>query len=224
MKKTMLNAVALFFIAIALSSCGQAPEGERVEARDKVETEKSTETTGTAYSVDTEASQINWTGSKLVGNSHTGYIKLQEGTLNAEGGTLTGGTFIIDMSTISDTDIEDEGKRKKLEGHLKSDDFFSVGEYPAATFEITSVAPAANKENISHTITGNLTMKGNTKSVTLPANISMEGDMIKASTPPFVIDRTEWEVMYGASALGVVQDNIIRDEVALKIDLTAMAM
>lgn len=223
MKKGMLQISAALILGFALVSCGQAPEGEKVEAQDKVETTAADKSTGSAYAVSTEESKISWVGAKLVGNSHNGYIKLQDGQLTVEDGNLIGGTFVIDMSTITDTDLEDEGKRQKLEGHLKSDDFFDVKAHPTATFEITSVETAANREDATHTITGNLTMKGNTKSVTLPANISMEGNTIKASTPQFVIDRTQWEVMYGASALDVVKDNIIKDEVALEINLMAMA-
>jgi len=223
MNKAMLIYGAALFLSTALLSCGQTPEGEKVEAQDKVETTTSDNTTGKPYAVDTDASKINWTGGKLVGNSHTGYIKLQSGQLNVEDGNLAGGEFVIDMSTITDTDIEDPGKRQDLEGHLKSDDFFNVGAHPTATFEIAKVEPVTDKPGATHTITGNLTMKDITKSVTIPANISMEGNQLKATTPQFVIDRTQWEVMYGASALGVVKDNIIKDEVALVIDLMAQA-
>ncbi|MEQ8702475.1 MAG: YceI family protein [Phaeodactylibacter sp.] len=223
MKKAMLYAGAALIFGFALTSCGQAPTGEKVEAQDEVETTESASNTGTAYRVNTEESLINWTGSKMVGDAHNGFIRLQEGQLNVEDGKLTGGTFAIDMTTLSNTDIEEEGKRQKLEGHLKSDEFFNVGAHPTATFKIAKVEPVTGKSNATHTITGNLTMKGITKSVTIPANISMEGGVIKASTPQFVIDRTQWEVMYGASALGVVKDNIIRDEVALEINLIAAA-
>lgn len=223
MKKAMLLYGAALLLSAVVVSCGQTPEGEKVEAQEKVETTTSENTSGMAYSVDTEASKITWTGGKLVGNSHTGYIQLKEGQLNVEGGNLTGGKFVIDMNTITDTDIENPEKRQDLEGHLKSDDFFNVGAHPTATFEIAQVEPAPDKPDATHTITGNLMMKGITKSVTIPANISMEEGMIKAITPQFVIDRTQWEVMYGASALGVVKDNIIKDEVALVIDLTAKA-
>jgi polyisoprenoid-binding protein YceI len=223
MKKAMLLYGAALLLSAVLVSCGQTPEGEKVEAQEKVETTTSESTSGAAYTVDTEASKINWTGGKLVGNSHTGYIKLKEGQLNVEGGNLSGGKFVIDMNTITDTDIDNPEKRQDLEGHLKSDDFFNVGAHPTATFEIAKVEPATDKPDATHTITGNLTMKGITKSVTIPANISMENGMLKATTPQFVIDRTQWEVMYGASALGVVKDNIIKDEVALIIDLMAKA-
>lgn len=223
MKKVMLLYGAALLLSATLVSCGQTPEGEKVEAQEKVETSSSENTSGTSYSVDTDASKINWTGGKLVGNSHTGYINLKEGQLNVENGKLAGGKFVIDMNTITDTDIDNPEKRQDLEGHLKSDDFFNVGAHPTATFEIAKVEPATDKPGATHTITGNLTMKGITKSVTIPANISMEDGMLKASTPQFVIDRTQWEVMYGASALGVVKDNIIKDEVALIIDLKAKA-
>ncbi len=219
--KPVLNGLTAVLLTFGLIACGEAPKGEKVEAGEAIESSDQAAAEGTTYLVDTESSQINWTGSKLVGNSHTGYIKLDEGTLQVDNGNLSGGTFVIDMTTLTDTDLEDEGKRKKLEGHLKSDDFFSVGAHPTAKFEIVKVEEATGNPDATHRITGNLTMKGITKSVTLPAKVSMSDGQLMASTPQFTIDRTQWEVMYGSSALDVVKDKVIRDEVGLKIELAA---
>lgn len=223
MKKALLLFSATMVLSLAMVSCGETPEGEKVEAQDKVETTAPAQATGSTYTLDTESSKIDWVGGKLVGDSHNGYIKLSEGTLDVTDGNLSGGNFVIDMNSITDVDIEDAEYRQKLEGHLKSGDFFNVEAHPTATFEIAKVEAIEGNPDATHNITGNLTMKGITKSVVIPASVSMADNSIKATTPQFVIDRTQWEVMYGASALGLVKDKIIKDEVALKIELTAMA-
>ncbi|RME91771.1 MAG: YceI family protein, partial [Bacteroidetes bacterium] len=162
---------------------------------------------------------IKWEGSKLVGGNHTGTINIKEGTLNVENGNISGGRFIIDMTSIKNTDLPaDEGL--KLVGHLSSGDFFEVEKYPEAVFEITAVSPATD-EGVTHKVTGNLTMKGITKSITIPAKIAIKDGVVYASTPQFVIDRTAWNVMYGAGALGVAKDKIINDNIGLAIELKA---
>lgn len=212
----LVGMVALF------AACGQAPEGEKVEAGDAVETEAPTASAST-FTVDTEASIINWEGSKLVGNdNHTGTLKLQSGELMVEGDNITGGQFTIDMGSIVNTDIPDEKMSGKLVGHLKSGDFFDVENYPTATFTIAKVE-AVQDSAATHHITGNLMMRDSTKSITIPAMVELSEGMISATTPQFVIDRTSWNVMYGAGVLGIAQDKIIRNEMGLKIDLKANA-
>ena len=75
-------------------------------------------------------SQVVWKGYKVAG-SHTGTISIQAGTLEFNNNELVGGTFIMDMTTIGSTDLSGEYK-EKLDGHLKSDDFFGVATYPTA--------------------------------------------------------------------------------------------
>ncbi len=44
------------------------------------------------------------------------------------------GNFVVDMTSITNNDLKDEGYNQKLVGHLKSDDFFGVEKYPTAEF------------------------------------------------------------------------------------------
>lgn len=214
MKNLLMFASLLVFVA-----CGQAPTGERVEAQDAQEATAPTETAKT-LAVDTQQSTISWVGSKKIGDQHTGTIGLADGSLSVEGGQLTGGKFTIDMSKLTNTDLEGE-YQQKLVGHLMSDDFFAVGTYPTTTFEITSVEAVTDNTDATHNITGNLTMRETTKSITIPAKVSMTDGGIIATTPDFVINRTDWGVSFGSSTLGVVGDNIINDEIGLQITLTA---
>ena len=85
--------------------------------------------------VKTDQSKVVWKGYKVTGE-HEGTVDLKAGTLTFEGNKLTGGNFVIDMTTIGATDLEGEWK-VKLDGHLKSNDFFGVEQHPTATFKIT---------------------------------------------------------------------------------------
>ncbi|NJB87528.1 polyisoprenoid-binding protein YceI [Lewinella marina] len=210
--------ITLFFFSLLVVACG--PSGTEVESSDAVAAEQSVDATAT-FSVDTSASAVAWEGSKLVGGSHDGIIPIQSGTLTANGDELVGGTFVLDVTRLENRDLEGEGKGK-LEGHLKSADFFDVAQHPTATFEITGVSPVDGQAEYNHEITGNLTLKGTSRSITIPAMITVEDNQITASTPDFVIDRTEWGMQYGSGSIaGIAQDNIIKDEVGLNLSVVA---
>lgn len=209
--KTGLLALSTAFFMVA---CTSTP-GERVEAQEEQEVQEVARTAATLV-VNTEASNIDWVGTKPTGQ-HSGTMKIKDGELKLEGDQLVGGKFTLDMVSIEVTDLEGEEKGK-LEGHLKTGDFFEVEKYPTATFEITKVEAVEGQENATHNITGNLTMRDQTKSVTLPAKVSYQNGTFKAVTPDFKIDRTEWGIVYKSSKVG---DMAINDEMGIKIDLTA---
>lgn len=213
----MRNLLLLAVLALA-AACGQAPAGEKVEAGEAQEV--TTKEAGAAtLSVALDKSMIRWEGSKLVGGNHTGTIALKSGTVSVEDGALTGGTFVIDMTSIKNTDLPAD-KGANLVGHLSTGDFFEVDKYDTAKFEITGVE-AVTEDGITHRITGNLTMKDITKSITIPAKIGITGSEFAAATPQFVINRTEWNVMYGAGALGTAKDDIINDNIGLSLEISA---
>ena len=69
-------------------------------------------------------SKVVWKGYKVTG-SHEGTITLNSGFLTFNERKLIGGEFVMNMNTLLVTDLQGDSKGK-LEGHLKSDDFFSV--------------------------------------------------------------------------------------------------
>jgi polyisoprenoid-binding protein YceI len=220
-----MKSINAFFVAFSMmmlmAACAEAPEGQKVEAGDAVGTETTDVATADAitYVVDTENSNIAWVGSKPTGQ-HTGTVKLSKGELMVDNETLVGGTFELDMNTIANEDLDGEQKGK-LEGHLKTGDFFEVEKFPTAKFELVSVEPASDNPEATHQITGNLTMKGTTKSVVIPATVEMTEDGLMASTPKFTINRTEWGVNFKSGVLGTPKDKAIHDEIGLQITLKA---
>jgi len=161
--------------------------------------------------VDTDASSVQWTGKKVTGQ-HEGTIKLKEGALEFDKGSLVGGSFTIDMTTIVCTDL-DEGTGAKLVGHLSSDDFFGVPNHPTATFVITKVASAATKG--AYEVTGDLTIKGITHPLTFEAQV--DKNSAKAT---LVVDRTKYDIKYGSgSFFDGLGDKMIYDDFDLALDL-----
>ncbi len=165
---------------------------------------------GDKKEVKTSESKVTWKGYKVTG-SHTGTIDLKSGSLVFDGDKLTGGEFVVDMTTINSTDLEGEYKGK-LDGHLKSDDFFGVEKHATSKLVFTS-SKSFNKN--SYTVTGNLTIKGITKPVTFV--VSVYGNK---ATATIKIDRTKYDVKYGSgSFFENLGDKTIYDEFDLVVDL-----
>ena len=165
---------------------------------------------GEVKEIKTEESQVIWKGYKVTG-SHTGTIKIKSGSLLFDGDELKGGEFVIDMATLTATDLEGEYKGK-LEGHLKSDDFFGVASNPTATLNFKEVTASGKN---AYNVTGDLTIKGKTNTVNFV--ISVYGNKATANLK---VDRTKYDVKYGsASFFDGLKDKAIYDEFDLVADL-----
>lgn len=160
--------------------------------------------------VKTSESTVTWKAYKVTG-SHTGTVDLTEGALIFDEGTLTGGEFSVDMTTLISTDLDGEYK-EKLEGHLKSDDFFGVTENPTSKLVFNQVKATGKN---SYEVTGDLTIKGITKPVTF--DVSIYGNK---ATATMKIDRAQYNVRYGSgSFFENLGDKTIYDEFDLVVDL-----
>jgi len=157
-----------------------------------------------------DKSQVVWKGYKVTG-SHTGTITLKSGSLVFDQEKLIEGEFLMDMSQIITTDLTGEYK-DKLEGHLKSDDFFGVDKNPTATLVFTSVRSTGKN---SYEVTGDLTIKGQTNPINF--EMSIYGNKATASLK---VDRTKYGVKYGSTSFfDDLADKAIYDEFDLVADL-----
>ncbi len=165
---------------------------------------------------DPSATKITWFGDKIIGSAHTGTIGLMEGWLTTKGNVITGGEFTVDMNSLANTDLQDEKSKARLEGHLKSDDFFGVEKYPVAKLAVTGSSEFIDGKA---TVRGNLTVKEATHPVEFTALWSKAGD-VSTYTATIVFDRSKYDVRFGSgkffSNLG---DNAIRDEIKLEVQL-----
>lgn len=161
--------------------------------------------------INTESSTAHWLGKKI-GGEHDGYIKLKSGELEIKGDKIVSGNFVMDMNSITNTDIEDADYSTKLVGHLKSDDFFGVATYPTAKFIITK---STKFKNGKATVSGELTIKNKTETISF--------DVVKGASTyeaKIDIDRAKFDVRYGSdSFFDNLGDKVIDDIFTLTIKL-----
>jgi polyisoprenoid-binding protein YceI len=239
MQINQLKGVALAGLMFTAFSCNngvQSDQAEVSEARDAA----TISTSAARYQIDPAQSEMRWVGSKVTGR-HPGTVDIKEGSIAVENEQIVGGRFVMDMNTVQARDEQmDEANNTKLTGHLKSEDFFQVEQYPDAVFEITGVEPIGTASvesndtdtdytqyrdysefrvmDPTHMITGNLTIRGETRGITFPAHVSMDNNEIKAKAN-FNIDRKEWNLTYGTDkSMG---DKMLYSDFNLGFDIVA---
>ena len=158
--------------------------------------------------VKTRESKINWVGKKEIGSDHKGTINIQNGVLEFKKDKLVGGEIMVDMNSITVTDLEGNYKNK-LEGHLKADDFFGTDKFQSSKLVFTKVEGKDGK----YKVTGDLTIKGITK----PVSFDLVVDSNTASTT-LNVDRTLYGIKYGSSSFfDDLKDKAIKNEFELTI-------
>ena len=160
--------------------------------------------------VDVSKSTINWVGKKVTGQ-HSGTVNLKDGTLVFKDSKLKGGTFSVDMPSLTATDLSGE-YQGKLNGHLKADDFFDTEKFPTATLVFKKiVAKGANK----YRVTGDLTIKGITNPITFDLVTTAN-----SATTKLIVNRTKYGIRYGSkSFFDSIGDKAIDDEFELSVAL-----
>ena len=162
---------------------------------------------GQKYVITPQNSQIAFVGSKVTG-SHNGSFGDFSGQIDYNGTPEQSRVNIKIKSDSITTDTPD------LTKHLKTADFFDVAKYPEATFVSTAIK-AGGESGASHTVTGNLTLHGVTKSVTFPATINVTPDVATVDST-FSINRKDFGINYAGAA-----DNAIRDNVVMTLKIRA---
>ncbi len=217
-KKTLLLSLSLF----SLLCCKNDPKTEAAQAAPKIDTilVNPVPTEGAATFKVTEG-MVEWSGTKTMKKTgHQGTITIESGELMVNQGQLISGKVTLDMNSISVTDIKDPGERRDLESHLKDSDFFEVIKFPKAEFVFSEVLPST-MPNFNWVLSGNLTMKGKTAPVNIPVKVSIEGNELRAESPAFPINRTQWGVNFRSGMLGTVKDKMIDDMVPLSLKIVA---
>lgn len=163
-------------------------------------------------------SDIHWWGYKVAkteASSHNGTLKMKSGNVMMKGNNIVGGTFLLDMTSINDEDLTGE-YQAKLNGHLKTGDFFETEKYPTASYTITSVTKN-NDKIYPYLVKGNLTAKGVTKTVNFPAMIGINKGLLTLKSNKFSFNRQDFGIAYQST----MKDVFVKDEVDLQISLQA---
>jgi polyisoprenoid-binding protein YceI len=158
------------------------------------------------YAFDQSASKVSWVGSKVTGK-HDGGFGTFKGTVDVVDGSPEKSKVDVDIAADSLT-----SDSEKLTGHLKSKDFFDTTAHPKATFVSTEIKKGGEK-GATHTISGNLTIKGITKTVTFPATVQLAGDTANVDAE-FAINRRDFQLNYAG-----MPNDLIRDEVVIKLSI-----
>jgi polyisoprenoid-binding protein YceI len=159
-------------------------------------------------------SSVFWKGYK-VGGDHEGFVDIKSGhfEFNSEG-KLIGGKFIMDMTTISCTDLSGD-MNTRLVNHLKSDDFFDVENHPEAHLEIKRVISRGAPGD--YRIVAGLTIKDITEEVRFNIVLEEKGSM-KVGSTEMVIDRSKYNVRFGSGTFfSNLGDRTIYDEFDIKV-------
>jgi polyisoprenoid-binding protein YceI len=204
------TAICIIF-ALTVAACDNDPvqDAPRAETKEAVQVpekpadEKPAESR--SYTFSQEGSSIEFVGAKVTGK-HDGKFKKFSGEIKVEGGDPLKGSVqvTIDMK-------EFETDTAKLTGHLMSADFFDVEKFPESKFESTKIEKSAD----GFTVSGNLTLHGITKSISFPAKIDVKGDQVDVKAE-FGLNRKDFEIVYPG-----MPDDLIKDEVLMKLDLKA---
>jgi polyisoprenoid-binding protein YceI len=204
------SRVALVAIAalMLLSACANpAADKPKAVVGEATNTSAASPVVGEKYLITSENSKVEFIGAKVTGH-HNGSFKKFSGNIDYAGQIEKSRVLLtIDTSSL-ETDTPD------LTKHLKTADFFDVAKYPEAKFESTAIKPGGEK-GASHTVTGNLTLHGVTRSVTFPATITVSPGSINVESS-FAINRKDFAINYPGKT-----DDLIRDDVALTLHVKA---
>lgn len=175
------------------------------------------------YRVDLNESRIQWTGRNLL-NHHTGRIALKAGELIITDGRLAGGSFVIDMTSISCLDLAGDSLHDVLIRHLCDHDFFDTALFPEARFEITSAAPVEGgtpgAPNLH--VSGKLTLKDVTAPIDFLASAGITDQGKPAAQATLSFDRTLWNVLYGSGKwFQHLGGHLVNDLIELQLRIVA---
>ena len=162
---------------------------------------------GETLAVTPENSKVLFTGSKVTGKHEGGFNKFT-GAIDLVNNKPEDSGVKIDIETSS-VFTDAEGLTK----HLQTGDFFEVEKYPKASFVSTKIVPDTAKGANAYTVTGDLELRGTRKAVTFPAMIVVSPSDVTVNTE-FAINRKDFGIVYAGKA-----DDLIRDDVAIKLDL-----
>lgn len=211
MRRTLM-LTGLSLAALSAVACAKDPTSGKTEAAvAAAQVEKAAPETAETLAVDTGSSKIGFIGAK-VSAQHVGVFQDYTGKIALVGGKIEGGK--VEFEVKAESMILDGGL-PKLEGHLKSADFFDVEKYPLARFVSTEIKQGSDVEGMNYTVTGNLEMRGTTKSVTFPAAIDVGAEGVKAKTE-FGINRKDFGIEYPG-----MPDDLIKDNVLIQVELAA---
>ena len=163
------------------------------------------------YNIKQDQSSLVWTGREVSTSSHYGTINFTSGQFEIADGLISQGEFLVDMTSITVQDLTG-GSKERLEGHLRSDDFFSVESFPTAHLYISSSEVISNGKWM---VNGFLTIKDISHPVLFEMVNTEDG-----WNANLVFDRSKYNVKFRSGTFFEnLGDKLIYDDIELKINL-----
>tara|TARA_B100000579_G_scaffold172895_1_gene140900 strand:+ start:55 stop:717 length:663 start_codon:yes stop_codon:yes gene_type:complete len=210
MRSSIINTTIIGLLLITGCSTKDKNSSKEVKVLSVIETKLNTG----SYNVLEDSSQVLWECEWLGGAKHDGSVQLVSGSIDISETSDVNGKFIVDLNSMKCFDLKNEFTNKKLIGHLKSDDFFDVANYPNAVLELVSGKNISGNE---FKFNGNLTIKGRTHPVTFKGTV-VENNSSYDADLKLIFDRSKYDVRYrSASLFSDLGDRIIADDVKLTV-------
>ena len=210
MRSSIINTTIIGLLLITGCSTKDKNSSKEVKVLSVIETKLNTG----LYNVLEDSSQVLWECEWLGGAKHDGSVQLVSGSIDISETSDVNGKFIVDLNSMKCFDLKNEFTNKKLIGHLKSDDFFDVANYPNAVLELVSGKNISGNE---FKFNGNLTIKGRTHPVTFKGTV-VENNSSYDADLKLIFDRSKYDVRYrSASLFSDLGDRIIADDVKLTV-------
>ena len=197
-------------IILTLIGCDKKNETKDI----KVGNTSSTYLEKGSYDIINTESELKWIGKELSTDTHTGTLALKKGKIDVNANGVINGEVEIDMTTIIVTDMQ--GKwGKKLEGHLKSPDFFGVEKYPNAFITFQSDENTIKNNQIN--LTGELTIKDITHPISFTAELLQKKPTLKAKAS-MSFDRSKYDVRFRSGKFFEnLGDKLILDDIEVDV-------
>ena len=200
-----MKKLLYLFVAITTFACNTTTKKEEKKSDVAVQ--------DTALSFNLENSNIKWIGRELTSKTHYGSLKLTQADLVIVDSKITSGEFTVDMTSLSVEDLEGKSK-ERLEGHLSSDDFFSIEKFQTASLKILD---SNSLENGSFNVNGELTIKDITHPIEF--TITKIGDNNYNANLTF--DRSKYDVKFRSGTFFEnLGDKLILDDINLDVNLS----
>ena len=199
-------------------------KGEKSGRRQRADALPAPQLENKVYTIDTVESLVQWIGRNITG-AHYGIIRFESGSIPILRRQPSKVSFVLDMNSIQNLDVQDPKWNRVLVDHLKSEDFFDVKQFPTAKFDAITfkeIEGAKSAGSPNYEVRGKLTIKGVAHEITFPAVLVLQEDGSLAAEAHFDIDRTLWNVNYGSGKIfEKLGKHLVHDFITIQLKLIA---
>ncbi|RLD90445.1 MAG: hypothetical protein DRJ09_04275 [Bacteroidetes bacterium] len=164
------------------------------------------------YEMDTVKSYVAWACDK-----HYGIVPLKSSHVQVVNQAVVAGSFVLNMDSLKDLDIDYTLMRKTLHNTLKSAFFFDVAHFPTAEFILDYAEPLGNNY---FQVSGNLQVKDIVDCIQFKSKITFDETVFTATSDTFDVDRTKYGItIYSPDEADDDQSVVVSNEIYFVVHL-----